>query len=246
MENMGSVEDDYDDRDLWVFYPQPILGAPRVDLSPYVHRVDTQKGLRSCTASAVCSAYELNLNKQSHQDSRFHWVQFSRLFLYYTTRLSLGYPHLNTGANLRATIKAFNRHGVCVWPHTCSLFSSRPPDICFLAARGNSICRYARLEQTVDQLIACLLDSCPFVFGFSVFDNFSAARSCGTMRMPKSTSVLQGWHAVVAVGYDSSQQVFLILNSWGQSWGQRGYFRMPVAFTSWCHDFWQLSFSCKS
>ena len=39
-----------------------------------------------------------------------------------------------------------------------------------------------------------------------------------------------GGHAVVAVGYDRANGGrFLILNSWGEGWGQNGYFYLPYS-----------------
>lgn len=54
-----------------------------------------------------------------------------------------------------------------------------------------------------------------------------------------------GRHAVVAVGYDDKRQRIVVLNSWGSSWGDGGYFYMPYNFitdTEMCSDFWKISF----
>lgn len=36
-----------------------------------------------------------------------------------------------------------------------------------------------------------------------------------------------GGHAVVIVGYDDASGVWIVRNSWGTSWGEEGYFRIP-------------------
>merc|ERR1711937_711796 len=38
-------------------------------------------------------------------------------------------------------------------------------------------------------------------------------------------------HAVIAVGYDSSENTFKIRNSWGSSWGEAGYVRVSNSVT---------------
>ena len=51
-------------------------------------------------------------------------------------------------------------------------------------------------------------------------------------------------HAVVAVGYDDAQQVFIMRNSWGTGWGMQGYFTLPYAYLIDPHlasDFWQIT-----
>ena len=52
-----------------------------------------------------------------------------------------------------------------------------------------------------------------------------------------------GGHAVLATGYDDSQQRFLVRNSWGTGWGKDGYFTIPYAYltnSSLASDFWTL------
>ena len=53
-----------------------------------------------------------------------------------------------------------------------------------------------------------------------------------------------GGHAVLAVGYDDRAQRFTVRNSWGPTWGQKGYFTMPYAYlmsASLASDFWMLT-----
>ena len=47
----------------------------------------------------------------------------------------------------------------------------------------------------------------------------------------------------MAVGFDDSKQVFIIRNSWGEKWGDKGYFYMPYEYikdTNLCSDFWVM------
>ena len=38
-----------------------------------------------------------------------------------------------------------------------------------------------------------------------------------------------GWHAVLIVGYDDDAQCFIVKNSWGSGWGEKGYFRIAYS-----------------
>lgn len=54
---------------------------------------------------------------------------------------------------------------------------------------------------------------------------------------------LIGGHAVLAVGYDNSTQHFIIRNSWGADWGDKGYFYMPYEYITdgdLADDFWYI------
>jgi C1A family cysteine protease len=48
---------------------------------------------------------------------------------------------------------------------------------------------------------------------------------------------------VLIVGYDDSKQVLIVRNSWGDSWGDKGYFHMPYAFVEKhiAYDTWTIS-----
>ena len=78
----------------------------------------------------------------------------------------------------------------------------------------------------------CLASGYPFVFGFTVYASFESAAvaKTGKMPMPKSGEQVVGGHAVLAVGYNNDQRVFIIRNSWGDGWGDKGYFYMPYAY----------------
>jgi len=47
----------------------------------------------------------------------------------------------------------------------------------------------------------------------------------GGIYSPKTTSY-SGLHAVCVVGYDDNQKCWIIKNSWGTQWGERGYARV--------------------
>ena len=61
--------------------------------------------------------------------------------------------------------------------------------------------------------------------------------------MPKPNEAAVGGHAVLAVGYNDTQQRFVVRNSWGTGWGQKGYFTMPYAYLTdpnLSDDFWTI------
>jgi C1A family cysteine protease len=60
--------------------------------------------------------------------------------------------------------------------------------------------------------------------------------------VPKKGERLEGGHAVMAVGYDDNARRLLIRNSWGPSWGDRGYGTLPYEYVEkgTADDFWVL------
>lgn len=45
----------------------------------------------------------------------------------------------------------------------------------------------------------------------------------------KVTGTYIGGHAILIVGYDDANQCFICKNSWGESWGEKGYFRIAYS-----------------
>jgi C1A family cysteine protease len=91
----------------------------------------------------------------------------------------------------------------------------------------------------------CLADGFPFVFGFTVYESFESAEVArtGMLQMPKPREGVAGGHAVLAVGYDDKTERFVVRNSWGSSWGKRGYFTMPYSYLltgNLSDDFWTI------
>lgn len=87
---------------------------------------------------------------------------------------------------------------------------------------------------TFDDMIRCLSEGYPFVFGFQVYSEFESSMVAftGELNLPGPTEIARGGHAVLAVGYDLEKGQMLVRNSWGPEWGQGGYFTMPFSYIS--------------
>lgn len=86
---------------------------------------------------------------------------------------------------------------------------------------------------TVEYIKAALSEGLPIMFGFwapddNSFDDLQSPWSYDS----KITSVDQKvfGHAVTLVAFDDDKQQFTILNSWGDGWGQGGYFYLPYSW----------------
>ena len=247
----GSKRDVSDDRDVIKRYGES-PSDKKHDLIKYIQRVYSQGGLQSCTSNAICGAYGLELMRQARQSNNtFQYFDSSRLFLYYNSRLNSGTTDQNVSVSFRDAFKAMKKYGVCtetLWPYDELKFSKKPLSTCYQNGLGNSIVRYTRLEQHIDQFRACLKGGYPFTVGFEVYSSFSDLdnNTTGVMPMPTEEEVeLESptLHAVLAVGYNDYARCITILNSWGSSFGDNGYFYMPYDYilnTGRAYDFWKI------
>ena len=234
-----------DGRDFMYAAPPAVVTQlpPKVDLRTQCPGVYDQGQLGSCTANAIAGALEFDQMKQKEQP-----FTPSRLFIYYNEREIEGTVASDSGAQIRDGVKSVNQQGAppeTDWPYDITKFADKPPQPAFDDATKHEAILYQRLTQTLDQLKGCLAAGFPFVFGFVVYESFESPEvaSTGQAPMPGAGEKQLGGHAVLAVGYDESQQRFTVRNSWGPGWGMQGYFTLPYPYLlqgTLSSDFWTI------
>jgi len=228
--------------------PEKVKDLPASkDLRPSEHfPLYDQGNLGSCTANAIGAAFHFDQVKQG-----IHDFTPSRLFLYYNERrmeMTPGEADADNGAYIRDGIKSVVKIGMCkepLWPYIESTFKDKPTKECYEQAAKNRGLEYARVPQQLEGMKACINEGFPFVFGFTVYSSFfsNATKVSGNVTMPQETDTVAGGHAVMAIGYDDAKKVFIVRNSWGDTWGDKGYFYMPYDYitqASLASDIWVI------
>jgi C1A family cysteine protease len=259
---MGWVADRPDQRDLFYATPPAVSTTlpASTDLRTKCPPVYNQECLGSCTANAIGGAIEFEQIRQNKKSA----FMPSRLFIYYNERAMEGTVSSDGGAQIRDGIKSVAKQGICIeeeWPYTigtCKVtgydsqgepiydtgtkFKQKPTAACYKDALKYEVLQYQRLQNVLPQLKGCLAEGYAFVLGFTVYESFYNIGKNGMMPLPASNEQVVGGHAVMAVGYNDSKQVFIIRNSWGASWADKGYFYMPYAFitSNNCSDLWTI------
>jgi C1A family cysteine protease len=239
--NYGWVPDMPDQRDFLYRAIKPVIRLPKkVDLRKSCSLVEDQGSLGSCTAQALAGNLEFLDNLP---DAKY--IDVSRLFIYYNERVLMDTVDYDSGASLRDGIKCLKNKGVCketLWPYKIDKFTRKPPPKCYQDAKKRCIKSYHRIS-VLNEMLTCLAEGFPFVFGFSVYESFQTqkvARS-GIVNMPKKKEKILGGHAVMAVGFNQKDKRFLVRNSWGKDWGMSGYFTMPYKYLEeLAGDFWTI------
>ena len=237
------IPDVPDQRDFLYSAVRPTLAIPpHIDLRPSCSTIEDQGNLGSCTGNALAGAIEFLERKNG-----VPFVDASRLFIYYNERALEGTIKSDAGAMIRDGIKTLKNQGVCLektWPYVISKFAVKPSAACYKEALKRQITSYHRILM-LDEMRACLAEGFPFVFGFTVYESFESqdvART-GVVQMPQPAERSLGGHAVLAVGYDDVQKRFIVRNSWGTGWGQKGYFTIPydyLANRNLADDLWTI------
>ena len=237
----GWVPDVPDQRDYLYSAIRPVVRLPRkIDLRNFCSAVENQGGLCSCTAQALAGNLEFLDNKAD-----LAYTDVSRLFIYYNERALIDSIDYDSGASLRDGIKTLKVYGTCWeknWPYVIECFTRKPSPKCYKEAKNHRIESYHRIMR-LSEMLTCLAEGYPFVFGFTVYESFESEKvaKSGIANMPGKKEKVMGGHAVMAVGFDQEKKRFLVRNSWGRNWGKDGYFTMPYEYLeTLADDFWTI------
>lgn len=169
----------------------------------------------------------------------------SRLFIYYNEREMEGTVDEDSGANIRDGISSVVKQGVCsedMVPYDISQFTTKPSQEAYDAALKDVVTDYLALNGLAE-IKNCLASGFPVVFGTEVYESFESPEvaQSGIIPMPAENEQLLGGHCMKIVGYDDEKSVFIVANSWGNSWGQSGYCEIPYAYIEkYASDFWTI------
>lgn len=200
----------------------------KVDLRPEMPPVFDQGHLGSCTANSLCGLREYYDLK--HGDA----TELSRLFLYWHEREMEGHVDEDSGASLRDGMKVLHKIGVCperYFPYQIEHFADKPSEEAEQAAAKYRIKGYHRVRD-LHGLKVALAHGMPVAFGMLVFESFESPEvaETGMAPLPQDGEQFLGGHAVLAVGYDDEMGCVIVRNSWGEQWGDKGYFYLPYEF----------------
>jgi C1A family cysteine protease len=240
---------------------KPVKALPgTADLRAWCSPIEDQGSLGSCTANAGVGMVEYFERRAFGKH-----IDASRLFLYKATR-NLMKCNGDTGAFLRSTMQSLILFGVPpeeYWPYKIADFDKEPSAFCYAFAQAYQAINYVRLDPhgtphdvllaRIKQYIAA---GFPAMFGFTVYNSiYGQADKTGMIPFPSPGEKSVGGHAILAVGYDDKLKIkntnpkgatttgaLLIRNSWGASWGDKGYGWLPYEYVlrGLADDWWTL------
>ena len=224
-----------------------------VDLRSLCPPVYDQGDLGSCTANAGCAANSMRLARPD--------LMFSRLYLYYKERQLEGDIQDDGGAQISDIGKVLQEFGVCLEkedPYDVGTFTATPTAEDDAEAAQYKISSYKSLSD-IDHIKAYLAtNKKPVLMGMDVYESFEsdAVAATGKVPMPSRSEQCLGGHAVLIVGYIDGPAAssffdrlfkkpsgcFIVRNSWGESWGDKGYFYLPYEYVleKLAFDFWTI------
>lgn len=239
----GWLKQPDDPRDYQLFMYRPDILAASLPASVDLRTanqppIQNQGSLGSCVAWACVRAYRFTQRRTGFPD-----FDGSELFTYYGARELGGFPlNQDTGSYLRDGIKALAHNGNAedaTWPYVVSAFSQKPPPNAYATAATHQATRYLAVPNSEMAVKGVLANGYPVVFGIPIYANFPQGN--GVPVIPDPVGQVIGGHAMTVVGYSDQVPGYLLANSWGESWGERGYAWMSYSyFNAQASDLWMI------
>jgi hypothetical protein len=206
---------------------------PKVDLRPFMTPVENQQTTNSCAANATAGAYEYLVKRHLGENG----YDVSRLFIYYNARAIDSQDDVaDEGSVLQLVIESLKQHGACseeTWPFDPAAVNDRPSEEAYHEAAQFLIEDTELVPTNLEAWKTALAEGHPIIFGVKLFASFDKHKKPGLVPAPSAAEAgrqSHGGHAMLAVGYSDPDQVFIVRNSWGPDWGDKGYCYIPYRY----------------
>ena len=224
-----------------------------VDLTADFRPIQNQGQQGSCVAFSLTSVFEyvVKLNTKETLD-------LSEAFLYYNSRMKdQGEefdPTLDQGTTFTSAIRSLSEFGLAeesFCKYDQNICYAKPSDEAYENAKVRKLIKALNVDRNVSAVKSAVAEGYPVVASFTLCPSFNPS-SNGLISMPTQEELtalengtqektMHNRHGMVIVGYDDKLRSFLVRNSWGADWGNKGYCYIPYEYIEHEHLF---NFAC--
>lgn len=199
-----------------------------------VHRINDQGDVGSCVSFGIKADLE-NLIVSLTNDKTF---QASVWFIYITSRLFDGQSlDDDNGTTLRTGCGALRTNGTCrdiTLPYSYANMRLLPSrEMTEEAGYLANMITYFEVNRS-RRIMKYIIGTLGYyvLIGFSVFPSYSTdeVNRTGDIPYPNENEKEVGGHCVNLIGWDDNRQVYIVLNSYGEGWGNKGLGTLPYSY----------------
>lgn len=224
-----------------------------VDLTADFRPIQNQGQQGSCAAFSLTSVFEYVVKLNTNE-----MVDLSEAFLYYNSRkLDQGDafdPTQDTGTTFTSGLKSLSQFGLAeeaYCKYNDNVCYQEPSEEAYKNASIRKLIKALNVDRKVSAIKSALSEGYPVLGSFTLCPSFNPS-SNGLVSMPTKSEIdaiangegdeeKHSRHGMVFVGYEDKLQAFLVRNSWGADWGNKGYCYIPYAYVE---NEYLFSFAC--
>lgn len=214
------------------YQPANVTIKKEVDLRSQFTPIRRQGEIGSCSAFAITSIYEHILKKKTGKD-----IDLSERFVYYHTNVLTGLP--DGGSNYKQVIDVIADKGICLeelyrYTDNIEQIQAAPDDEAFKEAQTRQIVEARGVDVNHIDITSALSEGYPVAISLKVFDSFTeCGQRGGIVAMPTDEELAsgeEGYHGMVIVGFSEENRCYIVRNSWGVKFGDKGYCYIPFSY----------------
>lgn len=220
----------YQDKPLAENYERPkdqILPSS-VDLRRDFSSIRNQKHQGACSSFSLVSVIEFFLQRAFKKQT-----DLSEAFVYYNARELNNKTNEDSGSSFQDIIQSMRDKGVCLealCPYNPDVYNKQPSEEAYSDAELRKITEAKNVRLQVEDIKSALAKGYPVVISIRVFDRFVKNVS-GFVDIPSESELKEDEnHAMVVCGYSDSEGYFIVRNSWGIDFGDKGYCYLPYDY----------------
>ena len=209
-------------------YESKEVKEKNVNLKEFFTKVKDQGEIGACTVFAISSIYEYILKRNTDEET-----DLSESFVYYNVRNLKGKELEDTGSSFQDVIASIGEQGICteaLHPYTRPL-NETPSDDAYYDGEKRRITKALNVNISEKDIKSAIQEGYPVAISLKIFDSFNA--TSGFVKRPTDEEIESadfGYHAMVVVGYSDDTKFFLVRNSWGEHFGDKGYCYIPYSY----------------
>lgn len=212
-------------------YNPNVVSANAVDLRKGFSVIRNQGKLGACTSFSMASIFEYILNQGNPKERHC----LSPRFLYYNvSEKNDDGTIVDKGSSFYDNIHSLGELGICeenLCPYD-DKFNTSPS----VEAKEDALSRLVTKAENViishRDLTAALTEGYPVGISLKIYDSFGKSRK-GFIFRPTDKELKGtdfGYHAMVICGYSEKEKVYIVRNSWGEIFGDKGYCYIPFSY----------------
>lgn len=200
-----------------------------IDLRTLFPSIKNQGHQGSCTAFSLVSVFEYFLMRLSEGK----YTDLSEAFSYFNSRKQAGNTEIDDGASFNDVLKAAQDCGLCLeslCPYNEDVFNEVPSDESYQDGIGRCVTEAKNIQVDINHIKSAIAKGLPVVVSVKSFRAMrKMANGFVCYDIIDDNEKKESYHAMVICGYSDKEGFFIVRNSWGKDFGDKGYCYFPYA-----------------